>query len=520
MIDLNHLLLFIALVSPVVLLARTWRPSEAHRGWRIAALAVLIVTIGAWFIARPSAGFVGGGAWLLLLLLPAIGLKQIAELTARHHFRAAHWLARGVGFLHPARGLREQTDVLRALELAQKGRGDEATRLLAKVGSGEGDHARHARAQTFRIRADWEGLIDWFRGLPMAIQRTDFGLLPPYLRALGETGAPDEMVREFAARAHVLLSHPKHAAIFHTCLLPILAFCGRTKALEELLATALPRLASDAKEFWLGTSELAAGDRDAAAARFEDLRRNSRDAVIRANAEQRLARLPTTSAAQLSSSTEQLLRPYEHNRLETGGPFGQTSTRLTPAVLALIAVNVAMFLIEVTHGGSTNPATLHRLGQLEPWSVRYHGEYWRMFTALFLHYGPLHLAFNLYALWVIGPGLERAIGAWRFLFCYVIAGLGSSAGVVLLRVFRMTSAEQLVGASGCVMGIVGVWVGTLLRQHETPLAGRRLRNILLIVLVQTAFDLSTPQISMAAHLCGLTTGVFLGLLITPDRVRG
>ncbi len=519
MIDLNHLLLFIALVSPVVLLARTWRPSEAHRGWRIAALAVLMVTIAAWLVARPTAGFVGGGAWLLLLLLPAIGLRRIAELSARHKFGSAYRLARCLGFLHPARGLREQTDVLRALELAQKGRGEEAAILLAKVGRGEGDHARHARAQGFRIRADWEGLLDWFRALPMAVQRTDFGLLPPYLRALGETGAPDEMVRAFAARAPVLLGHPQHAAIFGACLLPVLAFCGRTESLKELLATTLARLAGDAKEFWIGTSELAAGQVDSAAARFTSLRRNSRDAVLRANALQRLEHLETTSPADLSSSTAQLLRPFERYRVETGGPFGQHSARLSPAVLALIAVNLAMFVLELTHGGSTNPATLHRLGQLEPWSVRYQGEYWRMFTALFLHYGPIHLAFNLYALWVIGPGLERAIGAWRFLFCYIVAGLGSSAGVVLLRVFRMTSAEQLVGASGCVMGIVGVWVGTLLRQREAPFAGRRLRNILMIVAVQTAFDLSTPQISMAAHLSGLATGLVLGLLISPHRLR-
>jgi rhomboid protease GluP len=67
------------------------------------------------------------------------------------------------------------------------------------------------------------------------------------------------------------------------------------------------------------------------------------------------------------------------------------------------------------------------------------------------------------------------------------------------------------------MGIVGVWAGYLLRHRREPFAGRRLKNILLIVAIQTAFDLSTPQISMAAHLCGLATGVVLGLLASPKR---
>lgn len=193
---------------------------------------------------------------------------------------------------------------------------------------------------------------------------------------------------------------------------------------------------------------------------------------------------------------------------------------LTRAVAIVMIANVLMFLVELMQGGSTNPDTLHRLGELEPAAVWLNREYWRLFTALFLHYGVLHLVVNLYALFVIGPGLERAIGSFRFIFCYIIAGLDSSAGVVLLRAIRVTSADQLVGASGCVMGLVGVWAGLLLRDRHAPFAQHRLRNIIFIVAMQTAFDLLTPQVSMTAHLSGLATGVFLGLLIAPRRVEG
>src|SRR3954465_2287159 len=136
-----------------------------------------------------------------------------------------------------------------------------------------------------------------------------------------------------------------------------------------------------------------------------------------------------------------------------------------------------------------------------------------MLTSLFFYFGPLHLLFNFYALFVIGPGLEKIIGSLRFALYYLLAGLGSSAGVLLLKWSDLWRPEQLVGASGCVMGIVGAWAGYLLRHRHEPFAGRRLKNIVLIVAIQTAFDLSTPQISMAAHLSGLVTGVVLGLLL-------
>jgi rhomboid protease GluP len=123
----------------------------------------------------------------------------------------------------------------------------------------------------------------------------------------------------------------------------------------------------------------------------------------------------------------------------------------------------------------------------------------------------------LYALFIIGPGLERTIGAIRFGICYLLSGLGSGIGVLFLRVVGLNSAEQLVGASGCVMGLVGAWAGLLLWHRDSPLAGRRLKNILVIVVIQTAFDLSTPQISMAAHMSGLVTGFALGLLFAPRR---
>lgn len=490
-----------------------------NRGWRIAAFAVLLVTGVSWILKPDTAGFVGGGAWLVLMLVPLVGLRKAAELVAQQRYTSARRLARALRFLHPADGLLEQSELLRALEFAQRGDFASALALLATLRNSHTNVGRQAIAQSFRIRSDWNGLLAWLRGeLPPGIMQTDFALQPLYLRALGETGARDELLLEFTTNARSMSSAPQHFWLFDASLLAVLAFGGRLQALSNLLQTKLRKLPRDTKEFWLGTGELAVGETGAGRARLENLRATTSDGLIRAEAAHRLNHANEIAHAPLSPATDALLRRIEQSDRPPTRVFA--SARPTTGVLILIALNIAMFVAECALGGSTNPFTLHRLGALEFFAVRFEGEHWRLLTSLFLHYGPLHLLFNLYALFIIGPGLEQAIGSIRFGICYLLSGLGSGVGVLLLRLIGLNSAEQLVGASGCVMGLVGVWAGLLLRHRDAPMAGRRLKNILVIVAIQTAFDLSTPQISMAAHMSGLLTGLMLGLFFAPRRSLG
>lgn len=226
----------------------------------------------------------------------------------------------------------------------------------------------------------------------------------------------------------------------------------------------------------------------------------------------------------------QLFRALESGRSEGFSPYHSVQTDASspphrsrhpwnaPAVIVFIALNAGAFLLEISFGDWTDLTTLHRLGALEPYRVVWLGEYWRLFTALFLHAGVVHLFFNLFALYVLGPGLERAIGSLRFAASYLISGIGSSAGVVLLWKMHLTDPGQVVGASGCIMGIVGAWAGFLLRHRHAPRARARLMNVVLIIAIQTAFDLTTPQVSTAAHICGLLTGFIVGLIISPRAV--
>src|SRR5205814_1473641 len=122
MVDLNHILLFLAMVSPLAVLARSWRLHSGHDDWRIAAGVVLGITGLAWMLARNQAGYIGAGAWFVVLFMPAMGLKRLTELSARGHYRAAKRLATALQWLHPSRDLRSQIRELRYLETRQLNR--------------------------------------------------------------------------------------------------------------------------------------------------------------------------------------------------------------------------------------------------------------------------------------------------------------------------------------------------------------------------------------------------------------
>lgn len=105
----------------------------------------------------------------------------------------------------------------------------------------------------------------------------------------------------------------------------------------------------------------------------------------------------------------------------------------------------------------------------------------------------------------------------KFVVGYLLSGIGSGAVVVALYALHITNNTELVGASGAVMGLIGISAGLLVRHRQTPLAGRGLKEILGIVAFQTVFDLATPQVSLAAHLSGFLTGVLIGTFFAARR---
>jgi membrane associated rhomboid family serine protease len=142
------------------------------------------------------------------------------------------------------------------------------------------------------------------------------------------------------------------------------------------------------------------------------------------------------------------------------------------------------------HPGQAIPQGLPAVG-LE------HGEWWRLLTAAFLHYGPIHLGMNMLALWWLGQPVEAAIGRARFTLIYFVAGLAGSAGALLLSPNSVT-----VGASGAIFGILGALF--VLEYHAT---GRLMGQAMTLIVINIAFSFAVPNISIGGHLGGLAAGV-------------
>lgn len=190
---------------------------------------------------------------------------------------------------------------------------------------------------------------------------------------------------------------------------------------------------------------------------------------------------------------------------------------MTPRVWvtpALIAANAAVFAAMVISG--VHPIQ-PEVADLFDWQANVgpatigEGQWWRLATAMFLHFGALHIAFNMYVLWSAGPLMERLLGNIGFLLMYVISGLAGSLASLAWH-------PQVVGAgaSGAVFGVFGALFGFLLvRRHEVPLAQlSQLRNgAVMFVLFNVVFGMSMKGIDMAAHLGGLGAGFACGLLL-------
>jgi membrane associated rhomboid family serine protease len=165
----------------------------------------------------------------------------------------------------------------------------------------------------------------------------------------------------------------------------------------------------------------------------------------------------------------------------------------------LIAANVAMFLGMLLTGKPMSLSTLLRFGALPPVLPR--SEWWRIFTSMFVHFGFLHLAFNMYALFLFGPSIELRYGRVRFLALYLASGfLGGAFSLAF------SSPGIAAGASGAVFGILGGWLGIFLRHRRSPAAAAQLRSILILIGINLALGATAQGIDNQAHLGGLVGG--------------
>jgi membrane associated rhomboid family serine protease len=139
------------------------------------------------------------------------------------------------------------------------------------------------------------------------------------------------------------------------------------------------------------------------------------------------------------------------------------------------------------------------------------GEYYRLLTSMFLHFGLIHLAMNMWALWILGRSLEAALGPVRFLALYLTAGLGGSVAVYWFSGGHNPTA----GASGAIFGLFAALILVLRK------LGRSASSVIPILVINLIITFGIPGISIAGHLGGLITGgvVAAGLAYAPQPSR-
>jgi membrane associated rhomboid family serine protease len=185
--------------------------------------------------------------------------------------------------------------------------------------------------------------------------------------------------------------------------------------------------------------------------------------------------------------------------------LGPVLRRPRSATVVILGINLIVFAVEVALGGSTSLQVLVDMGAMVPILVA-QGEYWRLVTAMFLHVGVLHLAFNSFGLYLFGSLIEGVLGAARFIAVYLITGVCAAAASFAFS----PPGTAAAGASGAVFGLLGAWLAFNLRRRSLSLAQANIQGALMLIGINLALGFLLPGIDNIAHLGGLAAGLVAG----------
>ncbi len=210
----------------------------------------------------------------------------------------------------------------------------------------------------------------------------------------------------------------------------------------------------------------------------------------------------------LREAAQSTRRPRIQVRFFLGRP-GSVTTTLLVANLLLFGVEVLLSRGAALLG--TGSAQLDRMlfdmGAMQPLAIA-DGQYWRLFTAMFLHANLLHIGFNMYALYLFGYLIEGAFGKARFIAIYFVAGFLAS-----VTSYTFSDPRSLgVGASGAIFGLLGAWVAFNYRRRGSALASAQLRGAMFLIAINLVLGFTIASIDNFAHIGGLLSGAVAGWL--------
>lgn len=189
--------------------------------------------------------------------------------------------------------------------------------------------------------------------------------------------------------------------------------------------------------------------------------------------------------------------------------------KLTPSNTILIGINVIVFVVLSCLGDTESAGFMLQHGAMEWRSIMEYGEYYRIFTSMFLHFGFEHIFENMIFLFLIGSYLEEAMGSVRYFIFYLLCGVGS--GICSLTVDTLLKTQAVsAGASGAIFGVVGGLLCVVLRNRGN-FKGIGLGGVIIMIAGSLYYGLTSSGVDNVAHIGGLICGFLLGVLFYKNR---
>lgn len=179
----------------------------------------------------------------------------------------------------------------------------------------------------------------------------------------------------------------------------------------------------------------------------------------------------------------------------------------------IMAICIILFILMELSGGSTNSQTLLKYGANLDVLVK-NGEYYRLFTCIFLHIGIMHLLCNMYSLYIIGREVENLFGKIKYIIIFILSGIFGS-----IMSLAFTHNTISAGASGAIFGLLGalLYFGM---HYRTYLGEAIKRSIIPIIVINLIIGFFAEGIDLAAHMGGLVGGVLVAMMVgVPDKSK-
>lgn len=179
--------------------------------------------------------------------------------------------------------------------------------------------------------------------------------------------------------------------------------------------------------------------------------------------------------------------------------------------MGLIAVNVICFLYLEMTGSTENTEFMVSHGAMYAPLVLEGGEYFRLLTSVFMHFGINHIMNNMLILFILGDNLERALGHVKYLFFYLLCGVGANvvSMIINLRQYRIVVSA---GASGAIFGVIGGLLYAV-AVNRGRLEDISTRQLVVVIVCSLYFGFTSTGIDNAAHITGLLFGILMGILL-------